>query len=121
MDAATGTYALSFAAGVLSILTPSILPLVPIVPAAAVSARRSDVLVLCGGVIVAFTAIALFVGTVGFPIGLDTPWFRTAGAMVLVGFGIFVIRTRESRASPADRVPLGGRRGLFGAGMLLGV
>lgn len=62
---------LSFFAGVLSILSPCVLPLVPVVLTGAIAEHRLAPLALAAGVALSFTAIGLFVATIGFSIGLD--------------------------------------------------
>jgi len=64
MEFGAGTYALGFTAGVLSILSPCILPLIPIVVASAASAHRFGALALSSGLMISFTAIGLFVATI---------------------------------------------------------
>ena len=83
-----GTLALAFLAGLLSILSPCVLPLLPIVLGAAASEHRGGPLVLAGGVALSFVAIGLFVATIGFSIGLDGDAFRTAAAILMIGVGL---------------------------------
>jgi cytochrome c-type biogenesis protein len=83
--------ALAFLAGTLTILSPCVLPLIPIVFATAASAGRGGPLALCAGVVLSFVAIGLFVALVGFSIGLDTAIFRTVGAALLICVGGFLM------------------------------
>jgi cytochrome c-type biogenesis protein len=68
---------LAFLAGLVSILSPCVLPVLPIVLGAAASEHRSGPLALVMGVALSFVAIGLFVATVGYAIGLDGERFRT--------------------------------------------
>ena len=77
----------AFFAGVLSILSPCVLPLVPVVLAGAVAEHRLAPLGLAAGVAISFTAIGLFVATIGFSIGLDMSMFRSAAAVLLIALG----------------------------------
>lgn len=61
---------LALLAGILSILSPCVLPLVPVVLTGAVAEHRLAPLALATGVALSFTAIGLFVATIGFSIGL---------------------------------------------------
>jgi cytochrome c biogenesis protein CcdA len=79
---------LSFAAGALSTLSPCVLPLLPIVLASAASEHRLAPAALAGGLALSFTAIALFVATIGFAAGLDNDVFRLFAAGLLVAVGI---------------------------------
>lgn len=134
MDFGAGTYALGFTAGVLSILSPCVLPLVPIVIATASTAHRFGALALSTGLMISFTAIGLFVATVGFAIGLDADWFRAFAAVLLVVFGVLLLSTAAQKRLAASlgsvsnagesllgRLHLGGLAGQFLVGTLLGV
>ena len=66
-----GSAGLGFIAGVLSTLSPCVLPLLPLVFGAAVAAHRFGVLALAGGLMVSFVAIGLFVATLGLSLGLE--------------------------------------------------
>lgn len=127
------TTAFAFLAGVLSILSPYVLPLLPIVLGAAVSRHRLGPVALSAGVALSFTAIGIFVATVGFALGFDTGVFRTAAAIMLVGLGaILLVPAFQSRLAVAAS-PIGnwtearfggfspeGWQGQFGVGLLLG-
>jgi cytochrome c biogenesis protein CcdA len=82
---------LAFAAGVLSILSPCVLPLVPIVLGTAQSRHRLGPLALGAGLALTFTIVGLFVATIGFAIGLDGDVFRIFGGAMLFAFGIVLI------------------------------
>ncbi len=127
------SFALAFVAGVLSVLSPCVLPLVPIMMATAASAHRYGPLALSTGVAISFVALSLFVATVGFAIGLDGNFFRFIAASLLVIIGtVLVIPALQERfavaAGPisnwADHA-LGsyagpGILGQFGVGLVLG-
>ncbi|MDR3497391.1 MAG: cytochrome c biogenesis CcdA family protein [Ancalomicrobiaceae bacterium] len=83
-----GTLGLAYLAGVLSILSPCVLPLLPIVLGSAASRHRAGPLVLAGGVVLSFVAIGVFVASVGFAIGLDGDVFRGVAAVLMLVVGI---------------------------------
>src|SRR5262245_49343952 len=85
---------LAFLAGVLSTLSPCVLPLLPIVLGTAVSAHRAGPLALAAGLALSFVVIGLFVATIGFSIGLDTGVFRAAAAVLLMGIGLVLLVPR---------------------------
>lgn len=85
------TLALAFLAGVLSILNPCTLPILPVVLGAAVSEHRYGPLFLAAGLTLSFTAIGLFVATAGFAIGLDADVFRSVAAVLLVAVGLVLV------------------------------
>src|SRR5687767_981181 len=81
------TLALAFLAGVLSILSPCVLPLVPIVLGAAISEHRFGPLALAAGFAVAFTVLGLMIALVGFALGIDANALRFAAAIVMIALG----------------------------------
>jgi len=128
-----GTVAIAFLAGLLSVLSPCVLPLVPIVLGTAAAEHRLGPLALAVGLAIAFTVIGLFVATVGFAIGLDGDVFRSAGAILMVGVGIVLMLPRlQARVATAagpvgawaeerfGGVGTGGLSGQFAVGLLLG-
>jgi cytochrome c biogenesis protein CcdA len=124
---------LALLAGILSILSPCVLPLVPVVLAGAVAEHRLAPLGLAAGVALSFTVIGLFVATVGFSVGLDMTVFRSAAAilLILVGAVLMVPRMQAQFATAAGPVSnwtqsrfggfsTSGVSGQFGVGILLG-
>ena len=125
--------AFAFLAGVLSILSPCVLPLVPIVLGTAMSQHRLGPLALSAGLALSFTVIGLFVATIGFAAGIDGGVFQTAAAIILVLLGVtLLVPTFGARFATAAG-PLGamaearfggfaetGLVGQFGVGLLLG-
>ncbi|MEF2552301.1 cytochrome c biogenesis CcdA family protein [Aurantimonas sp. A2-1-M11] len=127
------TTLLALLAGVLSTLSPCVLPLLPVVLGTAVSQHRLGPAALAAGLAISFVVIGLFVALVGFSIGLDLDVFRTIGGFVLVGIGAVLLvpqlQTRlATAASPVGTwterrfggFESGGLRGQFMIGLLLG-
>lgn len=127
------TLPLAFLAGLLSILSPCVLPLTPMVLGAAVAEHRLGPVALAAGLATSFTAIGLFVAGIGYSIGLDGDVFRMIGAVMLAGFGILLMLPKWQEQLAAAAGPLGnwsqqrfggrptnGLRGQFGVGLLLG-
>jgi cytochrome c biogenesis protein CcdA len=79
---------LAFAAGLLSILSPCVLPLVPIVLAAAVSAHRLGAFALAAGLALSFTILGLLLALAGFGLGIDAGLFRLTAAAIMIVFGV---------------------------------
>jgi cytochrome c-type biogenesis protein len=130
---AIGTFGLAFLAGLLSILSPCVLPLLPIVLGAAASEHRIGPAALAGGVALSFVSIGLFVATAGFAIGLDGDVFRTFAAIFMIGIGVVLaMPTLQMRRAAAggpisgwadekiNSVQSRGVSGQFGIGLLLG-
>jgi cytochrome c biogenesis protein CcdA len=124
---------LAFLAGVLSILSPCVLPLVPVVLAGALAEHRLAPLGLAAGVAISFTAIGLFVATIGFLIGLDMSIFRSGAAVLLIVLGAVLMVPRLQTQFATAGGPMSnwtqsrfgglstsGISGQFGVGLLLG-
>ncbi|PPD42499.1 MAG: cytochrome C biogenesis protein [Methylocystis sp.] len=127
------TLGLAFLAGILSALSPCVLPLLPLVLGTAAAEHKWAPALLALGVALSFVLIGLFVATVGFSIGLDGDVFRAAAAALMIGLGVVLLvpalQTRVAAAGGplSDRLSaaFGGRAssglyGQFGVGLLLG-
>lgn len=97
MELGPGSYGLGFLAGTLSILSPCVLPLVPIVVGTAAAAHPLGAVALAAGLALSFTSVGLFAATVGFSIGLDAEWFRNVAAILLVAFGVVLLSATLQR------------------------
>jgi cytochrome c-type biogenesis protein len=86
-----GTIGLAFLAGILSILSPCVLPLLPIVLGSAASEHRYAPVALAAGLALSFVIIGIFVATIGFAIGLDAGVFRAISAVLLIGLGVLLL------------------------------
>lgn len=84
------TVCLALLAGLLSTLSPCVLLLVPIILTTAESEHRLGPAALAAGLGVSFTAIGLFVATIGITIGLDHDVFRKLGATLLIATGLII-------------------------------
>ncbi len=83
--------ALAYAAGALTILSPCVLPLVPIVLSSAAQRHRLAPVALAAGLVLAFTATGFVVAAFGRALGIDTLVVRDAGAVVLCLAGIVLL------------------------------
>ena len=128
-----GTLGLAFLAGALSILSPCVLPLLPIVLGSAATEHRLAPFALAAGLALSFVGIGLFVATVGFAAGLDATVFRTVSAVLLIGIGMLLLVPQFGAQAAAAAGPVsnwvetrfggfntGGVGGQFLLGILLG-
>ena len=124
---------LAFLAGILSVLSPCVLPLLPLVLGAAASEHRLGPAALAAGLALSFVAIGLFVATVGFAMGLDAGIFRTVAAVMLILIGlVLMVPAAQTRLAVAagpmsdwiesrfGGFSTAGLLGQFGVGVLLG-
>src|SRR4029077_11993280 len=86
-----GTLGLALLAGIVSVLSPCVVPLLPIVLGAAVAQHRLAPVVLACGLALSFTAVGIFVATIGFTLGIDGGVFRSAGAVVMALAGVVLL------------------------------
>jgi cytochrome c biogenesis protein CcdA len=94
MEFGPGTYGLGYVAGILTTLSPCVLPLVPIVVATALAAHRLGPYALALGLTISFAAVGIFVAALGASLGLDQELFRNMAAIVLIALGILLLSTR---------------------------
>lgn len=127
------TLALAALAGVLSVLSPCVLPLLPIVLGAAAAEHRWAPAALAIGVAVSFSVLGLFLSTIGYAVGLDAGLFRLIAAAVLLAVGlVLLVEPLQVRLAAAGS-PIGnyveevvgefstkGWRGQFLLGLMLG-
>ena len=125
--------ALALIAGVLSTLSPCVLPLLPILLGAATGEHRYGPVALAAGLALSFVVIGLFVATIGFAIGLDQEIFRSVAAVLLIAVGGVLLVPKLQMQFVAATGPVGnwaqshtggfagrGWGGQFAVGLLLG-
>lgn len=134
MIASFGVYGLSLLAGVLSILSPCVLPLVPILVGTALNTHRYGPYALALGLAISFTAVGVFIATIGASIGIDQEVFRVIAAVLLITFGIVLLSSTLQEKFASATAGIGGSgnnllskvstdslSGQFILGLLLGV
>jgi cytochrome c biogenesis protein CcdA len=121
-----------FLAGLLSTLSPCVLPLLALVLGPALAAHRLGPAALAAGLALSFVAIGLFVATLGFSLGLDGDVFRNVAAGILLLLGLvllsdglqarFALATGgvSDAGSRLGRLAPSGLPGQFVLGLLLG-
>lgn len=127
------TLLLAALAGVLSTLSPCVLPILPIVLGAAAGEHRRGPLALAAGLALSFVIIGMFIATIGFSIGLTGNVFRIAAAVLMIIIGVVLLVPQFSVRLAAAGGPAGnwveqrfggfsthGLSGQFAVGLLLG-
>ncbi|MCK0141432.1 cytochrome c biogenesis CcdA family protein [Aliiroseovarius sp. F20344] len=122
-----------YLAGLLTLINPCVLPVLPIVLATALQASRFGPLAVAGGMSVSFVTLGLLVTVLGYTIGLTEDMVARAGAILMIGFGLIlmtpVLSERFATATAGvsaqadmtlDDVNRNGLSGQFLGGMLLG-
>lgn len=92
MEIEAGTGLAAFVAGIVTVLNPCVLPLLPIVFATAITRHRfAGPLALAAGLTLSFVAIGLFLALAGYGLGLNAEWFRPIGAAILIALGLLLL------------------------------
>jgi cytochrome c-type biogenesis protein len=125
---------LAFLAGILSTLSPCVLPILPVVLGAAASEHRFGPAALAAGLALSFVVLGLFVATIGFSTGLDDGVFRAAAAVLMIAIGSALLSPGFQARLALAGAPVAnwterrfsgfstsGLRGQFALGILLGV
>ena len=126
-------HVLGYAAGLLTLINPCVLPILPIVLATALQAGRFGPAAVAAGMSLSFVILGLAVSVAGSAVGITEETVSTAGAVLMIGFGFTLLVPRfsasfatataglsaraDARIDDADRTGLSGQ---FIAGVLLG-
>jgi cytochrome c-type biogenesis protein len=123
----------AYLAGLLTLINPCVLPVLPIVLASALQAHRLGPLAMAAGLSVSFVVLGLVVTAFGQSIGLNERTLALIGAWLMIGFGLvllvpglnagFASATAGFAARADARIDGFDRSGLAGqalAGVLLG-
>ena len=134
MEFGIGSYGFGFLAGLLSTLSPCVLPIIPILLASAANAHRRAPLALAGGLALSYAVIGTTLAWAGSALGLDPSIFRGIGAGILGLLGLVLmsagLQQRFASATSSlgnagnsliARMRLDGLWGQFVIGLVLGV
>jgi cytochrome c biogenesis protein CcdA len=123
----------AFIAGVLTTLSPCVLPILPIVLGAAASESRYGPAALAAGLAASFVVIGLFVATLGYSVGLTADLFRQIAAALMIVLGAALLLPRLQGRLAMASAPVanwtdrrfgtqrgGGYAGQFALGLILG-
>lgn len=123
----------AYLAGLLTLINPCVLPVLPIVLTTALQAHRLGPLALAAGMSLAFVTLGLGVAILGRSLGLSPDTLSQGAAVLMIGFGLvllvpsanmgFALATSGMAAradAGIDRVDRSGLGGQFIGGALLG-
>ena len=126
-------FVFAYAAGLLTLINPCVLPVLPIVLASALNASRMGPVALAVGMSVSFVAFGILITAFGNAIGLTQELLAQIGAVIMVFFGLVLVVPMFAQrfematagvAAGADQrmndVDASGLRGQFVGGLLLG-
>jgi cytochrome c-type biogenesis protein len=127
-------FALSFIAGVVSVLNPCVLPLIPLIVGAALQSGRWALFVLMAGLVTSFVIVGTALASTGSLLGIEAHTLRTlAGILIIISGALLLSPALAARLSQwlqpisnfahqqSLRVKGKGYAGQFFLGLLLGV
>lgn len=122
-----------YLAGLLTLINPCVLPVLPLVLASALQGDRRGPLYLCAGMSLSFVALGLGLAQIGPALGVFPETVERVAALVMIAFGLFLLvpalNTRFATATAGIATAADARIGqlndasparLFGGGALLG-
>jgi len=129
-----GSAVLAYLAGLVTILNPCVLPILPILIGSAVGQSRYGPAALAAGLVFSFSTFGFLIVAFGFSVGLDEQVVRAGAALLLLAAGLFLLIPQAQTAFATATGPLvnGGNRmlgrisgdglgGQFAIGSLLGL
>lgn len=127
------TYLWAYVAGLLTLINPCVLPLLPIVIAAAFQSSRLGPLALAAGLTISFAVLGVSVTAFGHLVNIDADAVSRTAAVVMMGFGVVLLVPRAQTMLATLAAPLASRAnsridarenagiaGQVGVGVLLG-
>jgi cytochrome c-type biogenesis protein len=108
--------ALAFLAGLLTSLSPCVLPVLPLVVGGAMSQHRLGPLALCAGLSLSFSLLGALATLATQAFGFDPILVRSVGAVMLLLFGLALLIPRAQEWSSTLLAPLASRAGSLTTG-----
>jgi len=126
-------FVFAYFAGLLTLINPCVLPVLPIVLVSALNAHRAGPLALAAGMSVSFVVFGVLVTAFGASVGLTQDRLAQIGAVMMMAFGLILVvpmfaqRFEMATAGVAagadtrmNTLNAGSLRGQFAGGLLLG-
>jgi len=126
-------FVFAYLAGLLTLINPCVLPVLPIVLVGSLNASKAGPIALAAGMSVSFVIFGVFVTAFGSAIGLTQDLLAQIGAVLMVVFGVILVVPQFAHrfematagvAAGADArmndIDAGSTRGQFLGGLLLG-
>ena len=85
------TFLLAYVAGIVTLLSPCVLPLLPIILYGVLNEHRYGPLLLSIGLVSSFTLFGFILATIGQSIGLDQDLLRQIAGGILIFFGVILL------------------------------
>ncbi|MDP9499902.1 cytochrome c biogenesis CcdA family protein [Bisgaard Taxon 45] len=134
MDISITTLGLSLLAGLLTTLSPCVLPILPIVASSAMAKRKVGLFSLAFGMAISFTFVGTLIASIGLALGLNSEYLRYGAALLMIMVALWLLSTRLQAFFSRYTSALSGRgeawlsgfhpesaTGQFWVGLLLGI
>ncbi|XWY19382.1 cytochrome c biogenesis CcdA family protein [Bisgaard Taxon 45] len=134
MDISITTLGLSLLAGLLTTLSPCVLPILPIVASSAMAKRKVGLFSLAFGMAISFTFVGTLIASIGLALGLNSEFLRYGAALLMIMVALWLLSTRLQAFFSRYTSALSGRgetwlsgfhpesaTGQFLVGLLLGI
>lgn len=123
----------AYGAGLLTLINPCVLPILPIILASSVQTNRHGPLAVAAGMSLSFVFLGMLVTVLGRSLGISEDTIVNTGAVLMIGFGIVLLVPYFSAGfatatagfssgadTTIDGIDQTGLRGQFLTGMLMG-
>lgn len=104
-----GEFALAFLAGLVTILNPCVLPLIPILVGSSLGKHRHGPLALAAGLGLSFTIFGFIVIAFGFQLGIDESGIRMFAGALLLAAGLVLLVPKLQATLTAIVAPITNR------------
>ncbi|MBU3636071.1 cytochrome c biogenesis CcdA family protein [Polynucleobacter sp. es-MAR-4] len=134
MEFGLASYLLAFGAGILSTLSPCVIPILPIILTTAFNQHRFGALALAFGLALSFAIIGTTLASIGASVGITQGGFRFVAAIIMGVLGVVLLSKRlqdyftQSISSVGgfgnsllSKITINGLTGQFVIGLLLGL
>lgn len=80
-----------YIAGLLTLLNPCVLPVLPVILISALNTHRLGPLYLCAGLCLTFVTVGLFIASLGPALGIDDTLVSQIASIIMIGFGLILL------------------------------
>lgn len=80
-----------YIAGLLTLLNPCVLPVLPVILITALNTHRFGTLYLCAGLCTTFVIVGMFVASLGPALSIDDIIISRVASFIMIGFGIVLL------------------------------
>lgn len=94
MDISITVLGLSLLAGLLTTLSPCVLPILPIVASSAMAKRKIGLFTLALGMAISFTLVGTVIASIGLALGLNSEYLRYAAAILMLFVAFWLLSSR---------------------------